>query len=329
MPQLTDSYGRIHNYLRVSITNRCNLGCIYCRKADRPDAAPFSSRPPLDTDGLLRILSAAAELGIAKIRLTGGEPLLREDLVALVKAIRAIPGITDLALTTNGILLAAKAEELRRAGLDRVNVSLDSLDPAGYAAITRGGDLNAALDGIAAAIAAGLTPLKINAVFLKGINDHQLPQFLEFARNHPVMIRFIEYMPLGAAEAERQGRFRSLDALPEIDVLVAQGTLSGPTPSANGNAESYAISGGLGTLALIRPISHHFCAACNRLRLTADGFLKPCLAWPEELDLKPYLNDPAGLRDAFRRAVTRKHREHQMDRAEFSAGKRRMSDIGG
>jgi cyclic pyranopterin phosphate synthase len=325
--RLVDTFGRLHNYLRISVTDRCNLRCAYCMK---PEGVKWIARREiLSYEAMVKIVKVAAELGVTKVRLTGGEPLTRPDLAGLVHELRRIPGLQEIALTTNGILLSEQARILRDAGLDRVNVSLDSLDSQIYNRITRGGDLKAVLRGIDTALAVELQPLKINVVFLRGINDCQFGDFMELARQNPLEVRFIEYMPVGTDNPYHPEYFGSLADFPGINALIAGGVLQKVADSEDGNAERYSISGGEGSIALIRPISHHFCSACNRLRLTADGFLKSCLYWPDELNVKMFLNNPDGLRDQFFKAVAGKHKEHHMEPNGKSSGKRCMSGIGG
>jgi cyclic pyranopterin phosphate synthase len=314
MPKLIDSYGRVHDYLRVSITDRCNLRCNYCMK---PEGVKWLDHQNiLSYEAILQVIKVAAELGVKRVRLTGGEPLVRPNLEWLVEEIRRIPGLEDLALTTNGILLAEHARALRDAGLNRVNVSLDSLDPLNYRQITRRGDLAPVLKGIEAALQNGLTPLKINVVYLRGVNDHEFSDFLRFARDYAVEVRFIEYMPVGEAELYDPARFATLDAWVELSALQKEGVVTIDASSEQKIAERYVFADGKGAISLIRPISRHFCFSCNRLRLTADGFLKPCLYWQDELDVKPFLHSRDKLRAVFAAAMEVKAKEHQMTATE-------------
>lgn len=327
MNALTDSFGRIHNYLRVSVTDRCNLHCSYCTGSS--PVHRLARENLLSSKAIVRIIRVAGEMGVTRVRLTGGEPLLRPDLTSLIEAIHQIPGIADISLTTNGSFLAQNAEHLKQAGLNRINISVDSFNPQTYRRITGNGDLGQVLEGIDAALGAGLAPLKINAVFLQGLNDREFQAFFDVAYTRPLFIRFIEYMPIGVACHENHGRFRSLETLTEAAALIKAGILLPQGRSENGNAEIYAIAGGKGAIGFIRPLSQHFCGACNRLRLTADGFLKPCLYWPDELDLKPYLGRPAELKRLFFEAVTQKPEKHRMIPEKALCATRGMYGIGG
>lgn len=325
---LKDRYGRIHNQLRVSVTDRCNLRCIYCMN---PEGLPLLPREQiLSYEEILAVVRVAAELGINRLRFTGGEPLVRKGLDWLIGEIRCIPGIDDLSLTTNGLLLAEQAPSLRRAGLDRVNISLDSLDPATYASITRGGDLARVLAGLEAALDAGLHPVKVNAVLMRGINDREVPDFLRLANRLPIQVRFIEYMPIGAPGETQNEYYLSADYILEAAASLEMDLVPVGSPAGAGPAVAYGVRGGEGQIGLIRPISHGFCAGCNRLRLTADGFLKPCLYWQDELPVRPVLDKPDVLRRLFQRAVRIKHKEHALGRPDLALARMRcMSRIGG
>ena len=245
--KLIDLYGRRHNYLRLSITDRCNLRCFYCMG---PAGVQLLDRDQiLKYEEILEVVKVGAELGIDRVRITGGEPLVRNNLVWLIKAIRQIPTIKDLSLTTNGILLNEQAQELREAGLDRVNISLDSLIPATYSRITRGGVLERVLAGIDSALKVGLNPVKINVVLLKGVNDQEVPQLLQFARQNPVEIRFIEYMALNHVGVTDPGYYVPLSFVLET-IKALEYTLE-PLRFNLGNqtAETYTIAGGKGVSA--------------------------------------------------------------------------------
>jgi cyclic pyranopterin phosphate synthase len=329
MPQqeLVDRYGRQHNYLRLSVTDRCNLRCFYCMG---PNGVPLLDRGTiLKYEEILEIVKVGSELGISRVRITGGEPLVRKNLAWLVREIRKIAEIEDLSLTTNGILLGEYAQELRDAGLDRVNISLDTLTPETYAQITRGGVFERVLEGIESAIKVGLFPVKMNVVLIKGVNDQEVPQLLQFAYNHPVQVRFIEYMALGGADNVGPDYFLPLEFV--LKTASASNCKLKPPPAVigNGTAETFSIIGGKGSIGLIHPVSRHFCAACNRLRLTADGFIKPCLYWQEEFSVKPALGNPEKIRVLFFQAVGRKRQEHQMGKTDNLKRTRSMSKIGG
>ncbi len=308
---LTDSYGRRHDYLRISVTDRCNLRCLYCMGAEGVQQIPH--RDILTYEEILQVVRAGAELGISKIRLTGGEPLVRKDLLHLVEKIALVPGITDLAMTTNGVMLPKYAAALKQAGLKRVNLSLDSLNPALYEKITRGGKLEQVLTGIDAALEQKLTPVKINTVLMKGLNHAEVPEFLRFAQQKPVQVRFIEYMPIGDHDKEYHKRYLPLtyvrDAAKKMELPLSP-VLSSRTA---GPAEIFTLPGGKGSVGLIHPISNHFCCSCNRLRLTAEGKLKACLYWQDEISVRPALGNPDALRQLLQEVLDRKPREHMMN----------------
>lgn len=328
MPQkLIDCYGRLHNYLRISVTDRCNLRCFYCMG---PDGVPLLKRDRiLKYEEILEIVKVGAELGIDRVRITGGEPLVRNNLVWLIKAIRQIPVIKDLSLTTNGILLSEQARELREAGLDRINISLDTLNPETYSRITRGGVLGRVLTGIDSALKVGLNPVKLNVVLIKGVNDHDVPDLLRFARENPVEVRFIEYMSLNDAGGKDPGYYLPLQYIRETAAALKDKLEPVRFSVGNGTAERFTIAGGKGSIGLIHPVSQHFCASCNRLRLTADGFIKPCLYWQEEFSVKPVLGDPQKIRALFYQAIGSKHQQHLMGCAHNPQRMRCMSRIGG
>ncbi|WP_199615675.1 GTP 3',8-cyclase MoaA [Paenibacillus alkalitolerans] len=330
---LTDRFGRVHDYLRISVTDQCNLRCLYCMPEE---GLEFMEKSRLLTaDEMRSIVAAAAKLGIRKIRITGGEPLVRKDIVEIVEAVASAPGIEDVSLTTNGLLLASKAEALKKAGLRRVNISLDTLDPAKFVMIARRGDLAKVTEGIRAAAEAGFSPIKLNCVLLKGINESEIADFLRMSHEKPLHVRFIEYMPIGHAD---EG-WRSL-YLPLTKVLEVAGGMPWaferiPDVKGNGPSEDWRFEGAAGSFGLIHPISDRFCENCNRLRLTADGYLKPCLYWVDELYLKPYVGDEEALTDIFYKAMAIKPLNHEM--ASKLSGEvqthvptnRRMSQIGG
>ncbi len=305
---LRDSFGRAVDYLRLSITDRCNLRCIYCMP---PDGIPLKPMEDILTYGeLLRVARVAVSLGIRKVRITGGEPLVRRGVVDFVRDLSGVAGIADLCMTTNGVALADLAGPLAAAGLRRVNVSLDTLRRDRYAEVTRRDLLPAVLAGIDVAIAAGLVPVKINAVLLPGLHPGDVDDFLALARAMPVEVRFIERMPVGCLPAEgyvsADGIRRRILSLPGVRGQDAAGS----TPAA-----TYAVPGFRGTLGVISPISRKFCSCCNRLRLTADGRLRNCLFAGETLDVRAALREGAGDRDVaelLRRAVAAKPEGHEL-----------------
>jgi cyclic pyranopterin phosphate synthase len=290
LPPLVDSQGRRIEYLRIALTERCDLRCVYCRP---PAAAQTEGQDVLSLDDVLVLGEAAAGLGIRHLRLTGGEPLLRDDLPEIIRGLRRQPEIEDLALTTNGQRLASCAEALVAAGLDRVNISLDSLDPATYAAIT-GGDVSPALAGLEAALAAGLAPVKGNVVLTQAAvrEAADLAPFVSLIRRLPVHVRFIEAMPTCQ-------HVPYVPAARVLDWLAAMGDLQ-PTagPAGSGPARYYQLDGARGTFGCITPITEPFCAQCNRLRVTARGDLLPCLFSPSGPSLLPALRGPDPVGEA-------------------------------
>lgn len=286
---LKDTYNRSIDYMRVSITDRCNLRCIYCMP---PGGLKFlAHKDILQYEEIARILRIAVSAGVRKVRITGGEPLVRRDVTNLVRMIKAIDGIRQLSMTTNGILLERYAGELADAGLDRVNVSLDSLKPERYHEITRGGDLAAVLRGIEAAERAGLTPIKINMVPIRGLNDDEIEEFAKMTVIAPYQVRFIEFMPFVGENIWNEEHFVSSD---EIQARVERvGTLFPAEMKKAGPARYFRFEGAAGVVGFISPISNHFCHECNRLRLTADGKLRPCLFSETEIDLRHALRSDA------------------------------------
>lgn len=334
MAELTDRFNRKHTYLRISVTDRCNLRCLYCMPEE---GMTFMEQERLLTyDQIAEVVETAAGYGISKLRITGGEPLVRPGLAGLVAKLKRIPGIQEISLTTNGLLLGRQAAELKAAGLDRVNISLDTLDSARFMFIARRGRLDKVLEGIQAAEAAGLTPIKLNCVLLKGVNDDEIGRFLRLTQERPVHVRFIEYMPIGHDDAGWRERYLPLARV--VEEATRLGLDFAPLadgPTGNGPSENYRIAGAPGTFGLIHPVSNHFCSSCNRLRLTAEGDLKPCLYWVDELSVRPALGSPAAMRELFEKAMRIKPENHEM--AALLAGSaqshmptgRRMSQIGG
>lgn len=333
MTALTDRFGRVHNYLRISVTDRCNLRCLYCMPEEGVAFADASTL--LSYDQIVEVVEAGAELGITRLRITGGEPLVRPGLPELIGRLSAIPGIEDIALTTNGMLLAPHAEALKAAGLTRVNISLDTLDASRFRLIARRGELKRVLEGVEAAAAAGLTPIKLNCVLLKGINEDEIAAFLRLAYEQPLHVRFIEYMPIGHADDNWKKHYLPLSRVHEIAAEQGYKTEPGESISGNGPSENWRLAGGVGSFGLIHPVSDQFCSQCNRLRLTADGYIKPCLYWVDELDVRPALGDRASMLELYSRAMDLKPESHEMA-AKLADGaqshiptSRRMSQIGG
>ncbi|WP_168122091.1 GTP 3',8-cyclase MoaA [Paenibacillus sp. HB172176] len=330
---LTDRYGRVHDYLRISVTDQCNLRCLYCMPEEGMEFAESASL--LTYDQIVEVVEAGALLGISKLRITGGEPLIRPRLDKLIARLSAIPGIDDIALTTNGIFLAKQAKALKAAGLKRVNISLDTLDPARFRFIARTGELRKVMEGIQAAAEAGFAPIKLNCVLLKDVNEDEIAQFLKLAYEQPLHVRFIEYMPIGHADENWKKHYLPLRRV--LDIARDEGYAISRRENVHGNgpSEDWSIAGGQGSFGLIHPISDHFCKNCNRLRLTSDGSMKPCLYWVDELNVKGALGEPDKMRKLFFKAMDIKPENHEMaakladEEQSHVPTERRMSQIGG
>jgi len=328
-----DKYDREINYLRVSITDRCNLRCTYCRPKEGISLKGHSDI--LRYEEIIRIVSQAVKMGMIKVRLTGGEPLVRRGFVDFVKDLKKIPGLRDISLTTNGILLDQYAEDIFKAGITRINISLDSLDKDKYFQITRGGHLDDVFRGIAAAEKAGFSPIKINAVVMKGFNDNETLDFAQLAIKKPFQVRFIEIMPISSVNANQPEDFLPTNYLFEtIRRHFKLEPLAGKKNKSDGPAKIYKVKGGLGEIGFINPVSDHFCSTCNRLRLTADGKLRACLLKDEEIDLRAALArhcDDDELAGLIRQAILLKPEKHDLDCTDRHLKKchRDMSDIGG
>jgi cyclic pyranopterin phosphate synthase len=333
MQQLIDRFGRVHDYLRISVTDRCNLRCVYCMPAEGMQFEPQEHL--LRFDEIAEIVRVLALMGVRKLRLTGGEPLVRKDLEQLVAMLSAIPGIEDIALTTNAIFFANKAEQLRAAGLTRINISMDSMKSDRFALITRGGDLQRVLDSIEAAYRVGLDPIKLNVVLMKGMNDDEIGDFLRLTLERPIHVRFIEYMPIGHDDAGWKGKYLPLTTVMERCQQMGWEATPHGEVYGNGPSQNFRIAGAPGTFGLIHPVSDHFCETCNRLRLTADGNIKPCLYWSDEFNVRKLIGDDQAVSDLFLRALDIKPLNHEMAKALNSEAQshtpteRRMSQIGG
>lgn len=315
---MRDEFGRDIRYLRLSVTDRCNCRCVYCMPEN---GVPMLSHADiLSFEEMRDIVAAAASLGVRKVRLTGGEPLVRRGIVDLVGMFAAVPGIDEVDMTTNATLLAPVAASLRDAGLTRLNVSLDTLDAARYEAITRRGTLADALAGLAAAHDAGFANTKINCVLVGGVNDDELRPLAELARDRDLTVRFIELMRMGECAGWPKGRFVSADevlsAVPELVQVGGQGV-----------SELYHAPGWKGSVGLIRPMTHRFCSSCDRIRVTADGRLKPCLHSAAEVNLRGLSGQD--LVEAIRAGIAAKPRGHRMDNGRASDSLRAMNEIGG
>ena len=327
---LLDRFGRAHTYLRVSVTDRCNYRCTYCMPAEGLSWLPRAD--VLTFEEIARIVATLAAMGIRKVRLTGGEPLVRRGLPDLVARLAAIPGIDDLAMTTNGHLHARHAADLARAGLSRVNISIDSLSEDLFREITRGGDLQRVLEGIDAAHAAGLAPIKLNCVVMRGVNDHEVePLIARFADRPDIGLRFIEYMPFDRVSRQKH----HLPSRELRERLAARYTLS-PLPKAAhaGPARDLRVEETGQVVGFISPITEHFCETCNRLRLTADGHLRTCLSREPNRSLRDLLREGISDHDlalTLRQRVWAKVAGHDADREDdgFVAFEGVMTSIGG
>ncbi|MBH5318530.1 GTP 3',8-cyclase MoaA [Paenibacillus sp. GSMTC-2017] len=333
MQTLTDRFGRHHNYLRISVTDRCNLRCLYCMPEEGVEFTEASNL--MSYDEIVEVVKSGALLGIKKLRITGGEPLIRPDLDKLIARLSAISGIEDIALTTNGVFLAKQAKALKAAGLNRVNISLDTLDPARFKFIARRGDLKRVMEGIEAAAEVGFHPIKLNCVLLKNVNEDEIAQFLKLAYEQPLHVRFIEYMPIGHDDDNWKNHYLPLSRVLEIAHEQKYQVRRREDVHGNGPSEDWEMKGGIGSFGLIHPISDHFCKNCNRLRLTADGNIKPCLYWVDELNVRHALGDPIAMRDIFYKAMDIKPENHEMAAKLLNGAQthvptdRRMSQIGG
>jgi cyclic pyranopterin phosphate synthase len=328
MQQLLDTFGRVHNNLRISVTDRCNLRCTYCM----PEEVTFLDKQEVLTfEEITRFVEVVAPLGINKLRLTGGEPLLRRDLARLVEMLAAVPGIDDISLTTNGLLLTQQAQSLYDAGLRRITISLDTLDPARFRELTRRDGLELVLEGIEAARRVGFGPIKINAVSIRGITEHEVVPLANYARERDLEMRFIEYMPIGADAWERGKVFFAHEILDLIETQVAPLVpVEDYDPRAPAMEFQYADGGG--RVGIIASISRPFCLRCNRVRLTADGKLRNCLFALDEVDVKPLLRRggaAAEIAELVRRNVWAKWAGHEINSARFVKPERTMHAIGG
>ena len=317
---MIDQFGRSVTSLRISVTELCNLRCRYCMPED--GVCKKNHADMLTEDEMILAVEAAASLGITKLRITGGEPLVKKNILSICRRAAAVPGIREVCLTTNGILLPELAKPLKEAGVRRLNLSLDTLNPEKYAYITRIGKLEDFWAGFHAALDAGFEKIKLNAVLIGGFNDDEIVPLAELTRQYPVDMRFIEMMPMcDSAEFGAEAYIpytRVLDTLPDAR----------PVPKDGGVAKLYRLPGAKGNIGLISPVSAHFCGECNRIRLTADGKVKPCLHSGAEYPLKGL--DFAGMKAQLERAILGKPQWHgSLDAAHRSGAGRNMNQIGG
>ena len=317
---MIDRLGRDITYLRISLTDKCNLRCRYCMPEE--GVCKRSHHEMMTEDEIITAVEVAASLGIRKIRLTGGEPLVKKNIVSICRRVAAVEGIKEVCLTTNGILLPQLGRELREAGVNRLNLSLDTLDPQKYSHITRIGKLEDFQAGLDAALEAGFDKLKINAVLIGGFNDDEIVPLAELTRKYPVDMRFIELMPIQDHDEFGENAYlpyaKVLEKLPEAEAVAHDG----------GVAKLYRLPGAQGNIGLISPISAHFCGECNRLRLTADGKLKPCLHAPDEYSIKGMNREE--MQAVFEKAIWNKPAWHgDLDAINRSKAGRNMNEIGG
>ena len=327
---LIDSYQRKIDYLRVSVTDRCNLRCVYCMPAEGIDT--MSCKDILSYEEMIRIIRVAAAHGVTKVRITGGEPLVRKNISNFINKISKIKGIKDLSLTTNGVLLKNFARNLAGAGLKRVNVSLDSLNPQKYEKITLSDHIYRVFEGLEEAEKLGLTPVKINVVIIKGLNDDEIVDFAMLTKKKPYHIRFIEYMPFNAQEdwnihkcISSSEIITEINRFQKIFPVERKGEVAGP-------ANNYRFEDGVGELGFISPISDHFCSSCNRLRLTADGRLRTCLFSDDEINIKSFMREGCSDEELERvlfGAVKTKPKNHIIGENLFKKCTRSMTLIGG
>ena len=326
---MIDYYNRKIDYLRISITDRCNLRCRYCMPEDGIKERSHSEI--LSYEQIVRIVHIASQCGIRKVRLTGGEPLVRKDISKLISSISSLPKINDVSLTTNGIAFSSMADELKAAGLNRINISLDTLNPEKFESITRRNKFYDVIQAIDKAITIGLAPVKINTVLMKGINDDEIFDFIDLTTKMPVHIRFIEFMPIGDLPFHQQTHFISSNEIKQkISLRLQMREIK--KPQGSGPAENFIVNNAKGTIGFISAISNHFCSDCNRIRLTADGKLKSCLFSNEETNLNLALENNANdkiLINLFRKAVLNKPDRHRIEDSKKMNTSLDMYQLGG
>lgn len=332
---LLDKFGRVHDYLRISVTDRCNLRCVYCMPEHGMQFLPKNQ--VLTDDEIVFVVSVAAKRGVRKLRFTGGEPLVRPNLEHLIARCAAIDGIEDIALSTNGILLAKRAYDLKQAGVTRVNISLDSFKPERFKSVTRGGEITDVFAALEKCEEVGFSPIKLNVVLMKGVNDDEVADFLNLSQRQNLVVRFIEYMPIGHADDNWKNTYLPLTyVLEQAELLTGRPALSVlDDVKGNGPAAYYQLPNATGVFGLIHPVSDHFCASCNRLRLTADGHFKACLFWQQEFSVRSFIGDEEGMANLLQTVLDGKPESHEMgkllqgEQLSQAATVRRMSQIGG
>jgi cyclic pyranopterin phosphate synthase len=326
-----DPFGRPITYLRISLTDRCNLRCVYCMPKEGMQWQPHANQ--LSAEEIARVVETAAQGGVKRVRLTGGEPLVHPQIVEIVRRIASVPNIEEVSLTTNAMLLERLAQPLADAGLTRVNISLDSLEADKFRRITRGGDLTRVWKGIGAAERAHLAPIKLNTVIVRGLNADELPALANLTVEHDWHVRFIEVMPIG--NAQDWGEYFPAPSERYVSVQEMHAQLStfnlqpSTPPQGNGPARTFRIPNAPGTVGFISPLGEHFCQNCNRLRLTSDGKLRSCLVIPAEVSLRDAVRSGRPLEDFFQQAIAQKPKHHDMLAAVPTGSQRGMSQIGG
>lgn len=320
---MLDRFQRQIKYLRISITEQCNLKCIYCSPGENDQCIDDNTKY-LTPEQIEQIVRSMAKVGISKVRITGGEPLIRKDVCEIIERIASIPSIEDISLTTNGVKLDKMAVGLKAAGLHRLNVSLDSLKEDKFTYITGGGKLKNTLEGIEKSLELGLNPVKINTVLVRGINDDEIESFIELTKERPLEVRFIELMPIG-----KYGQENADNIIPNEEIIKAHPEFVFDRKSNQGQpATYYTIDGYQGKIGFISPMSHQFCSTCNRIRLTSDGKIKPCLGNNGEIDLiETIQNNPEKLDELIQQAIYNKPKGHNF--GEDFSSVRNMNRIGG
>jgi len=327
-PQLIDPYNRVLNYMRVSITDRCNLQCIYC--APRQGTPKMDHKDILRYEEILRLIGISVSLGVYKIRLTGGEPLVRKGIYDFIPKLTSLPGLEEVSLTTNGTFLKENLEKIRNAGIKRINVSLDTLKRERYKEITRFDGFQKAWEGIELARETGFIPIKINIVPIKGLNDDELVDFARLSLEHPYHIRLIEHMPVGTIRKGIQRNYIP-NSLIKTEISKLGKLVPIPRSEYDGPAERFRFEGAPGEIGFISPLTDHFCKTCNRLRLTAEGHLRVCLLSDKEEDLRGPMRSGASdedLKQIFLKAAAKKPQAHQLNSSD-STPSSQMSSIGG
>jgi len=319
---MKDRFNREINYLRISVTDKCNYNCLYCK----PDNdSSYQEKEMLTDNEMLAIITAASHMGVTKIRITGGEPLMRKGLIELIAKINDIQGINEIVMTTNASLLFSQIERLKEAGLSRVNISLDSLDPIKFKYITNGGNLSDVLNSIDKLLKLEMTPVKINVVLMKGFNDNEILDFINLTKDKAIIVRFIELMPIGDHDFSFKKHYLSNEEiLKQCPSLIALNENNQET------AKYYQLPNSKGKVGFISAVSQHFCASCNRIRITSDGKVKTCLHENKEYDLLDCIRNKNGsIEDYLKECVNQKPKSHKINETDFEKVKRNMYKIGG